>query len=68
MVDFPSPGKEIGNIAKKKLKRFVAMVGYYREHIPNFGPLTFEFSKLLRDDYLWDEHSWLDILKRLFVI
>src|SRR3990167_1251505 len=48
MVSFPSPGLDIGNLAKKKLKRFVAMVGYYRHHVKNFGLLTSDLSKLLR--------------------
>ena len=66
MVSFPSPGLEIGNLAKKKLKRFIAMVGYYRQHIPNFGPMTFELSKLLKEDFVWDESSWTSVHEESF--
>ncbi len=58
MVSFPSPGLDVSNLAKKKLKRLIAMVGYYRHHIKDFGPLTSDLSKLLREDYVWDELSW----------
>jgi hypothetical protein len=58
MVEFPSPGNDIGNVAKKKLKRFLAMLSYYRTHVQDFGPNTDILSKLLKEDYLWDENSW----------
>ncbi len=66
MVSFPSPGLDIGNLAKKKLKRFIAMVGYYRHHIKNFGSLTSDLSKLLRDDYVWDSSSWTQLEEACF--
>jgi hypothetical protein len=58
MVEFPSPGNDIGNLAKKKLKRFLAMISYYRSHIQDFGPQTDLLSKLLKDDFYWDKDSW----------
>ena len=58
MISFPSPGLDVGKLAKKKLKRFIAMVGYYRHHIKDFGLLTSDLSKLLRDVFDWDEKSW----------
>ena len=58
MVEFPSPGNDIGNVAKKKLKRFLAMHSYYRGYIKDFGPQTDLLSKLLKEDYLWDKNSW----------
>jgi transposase InsO family protein len=66
MVSFPSPGLDVGNLAKKKLKRFIAMVGYYRHHIKDFGPLTSDLSKLLRDDYVWDSSSWTQLEEGCF--
>ena len=58
MVEFPSPGNDTGNLAKKKLKRFLAMLSYYRGHIKDFGPQTALLSTLLKEDVFWDKNSW----------
>ncbi|MGZ6453674.1 MAG: reverse transcriptase domain-containing protein [Bdellovibrio sp.] len=58
MVEYPSPGNDTGNVAKKKLKRFLAMLSYYRAHVPDFGPHTALLSDLLKEDYLWNAYSW----------
>ncbi len=60
MVEYPSPGNDVGNVAKKKLKRFLAMLSYYRSHVQDFGPHTSLLSELLKDDYLWNVNSWSD--------
>ena len=60
MVEYPSPGNDTGNVAKKKLKRFLAMLSYYRAHAQDFGPHTHLLSDLLKDDYLWTRNSWTD--------
>ena len=66
MVDFPSPGNDVGNLAKKKLKRFIAMLSYYRAHAPDFAKHTDLLSKLLKEDYYWDENSWTDDHEKAF--
>jgi hypothetical protein len=66
MVDFPSPGNDVGNLAKKKLKRFIAMLSYYRAYAPDFAKHTDLLSKLLKEDYYWDENSWTEDHERAF--
>ena len=58
MVDFPSPGNDTGNLAKKKLKRFLAMLSYFRSHIRDFGSQTDLLSQLLKEDFFWGEFTW----------
>ena len=58
MVEYPSPGNDIGNLAKKKLKRFLATLSYYRAHVQDFGPHTSLLSELLKEDCLWNTYSW----------
>ena len=67
MVEYPSPGNDTGNVAKKKLKRFLAMLSYYRSHVQDFGPHTHLLSDLLKDDYLWNSHSWTVEHEKAFV-
>lgn len=66
MVEFPSPGLDIGNLAKKKLKRFLAMLSYYRTHVQDFGPHTDLLSKFLKDDFVWERNSWREEHEKAF--
>ena len=70
MTNFPTP------LSKTKVKSFLALCNYYRNHIKNFGPLSEKLSSLTRDDVSWDhpEELWksdpgyqecFDNLKRL---
>ncbi len=52
MVEFPEP------TSAKKVKGFLAMLNFYREHIENFGPKTEPLAELARDDFKWDKNTW----------
>jgi hypothetical protein len=52
MVNFPIPRKP------KDVKRFLALCGYYRHHVKDFGPLTDPLATIAREDFEWKEDTW----------
>ena len=52
MLNYPIP------TSARKVKGFLAMLNYYREHLENYGPKTEPLAALARDDFKWDENTW----------
>ena len=52
MINYPIP------TSARKVKGFLAMLNYYREHLENYGPKTEPLAALARDDFKWDETTW----------
>jgi hypothetical protein len=52
MVEFPVP------TSARKVKGFLAMLNFYRDHLEDFGPKTEPLAKLARDDFKWDKNTW----------
>jgi hypothetical protein len=52
MVNYPIP------TSARKVKGFIAMLNFYREHLVDFGPKTEPLAELARDDFKWDKNTW----------
>lgn len=52
MLNFPLPD------GSRKVKSFLAMLNFYREHLENFGPKSEPLAKLAREDFVWTQDTW----------